>query len=649
MVNVCLQCGDVGFSVALINCHGCDQHLIHRYCLHPFPGFDDIVLWFCEDCQPKFIRLSKSDKYPIVVKGSDYAILEQVPVKKRKRRVKRRLWSKGSKRKSQKKEKAASPSTKVEVQTVDVEPLILKDESRTPVENLQIDSASNGVGEPSKQKKRVKKGKQKQQKKLLKEDAMVEVASPSTKVEVQTVDSKPLIQKDDSRPPVENLPIDSAFHGVGETSKRKKKRVKKAKQKQQKVLIEDAMVEEASPSSKVEVQMVDAEPLIQKDESRTPVENLPIDSAFHGVREPSEREKKRVQKAKQKQQKKILKEDAMVEAASPSTKVEVQTVDVEPLIQKDESRTPVENLPIDSAFHGVGEPSKRRKKRAIKAKEKQQKKILKEDALVEAPLCDIAPLEVSCSTVREQDEEELVVKQAEPLPSRDPQAVLCETPLQILVGEGIETENVLKEDNQNKGDDRNNSPKIQLAVTDASAEQLHDVCALPIKDPSWRGSLSIFERVFGTSTRLVAHLSNLACPRVTEATKALPELLSTDLFPRLDIWPKGFQKCRPSGNSIALYFFHNRECDEKIFDKLVKRMMDQDLGIKSVLEDAELLIFTSKVLPVEYWMFQKKVYLWGVFRGKQPSSSAASGVTDEKSHAQNSRSPVSPLSNGSAL
>uniref|UniRef100_A0A2P2QZJ8 AIPP2-like SPOC-like domain-containing protein n=1 Tax=Rhizophora mucronata TaxID=61149 RepID=A0A2P2QZJ8_RHIMU len=79
-------------------------------------------------------------------------------------------------------------------------------------------------------------------------------------------------------------------------------------------------------------------------------------------------------------------------------------------------------------------------------------------------------------------------------------------------------------------------------------------------------------------------------------------------------------------------------------------MICQRFSIKAVLEDAELLIFTSTILPIDYWRFQAKFYLWGVFKGKQPSCLAIDAVPfEEKEHIKtitwDAHCPISTLSN----
>ncbi|XP_062022082.1 ASI1-immunoprecipitated protein 2-like isoform X1 [Rosa rugosa] len=176
------------------------------------------------------------------------------------------------------------------------------------------------------------------------------------------------------------------------------------------------------------------------------------------------------------------------------------------------------------------------------------------------------------------------------------------------------------------------------------------VAAQPIIDPTWRGSLSIMNKDFSIISGLVAHLSSLACAKVFEEAKLLPMLLFPDLVCRVDVWPKAFESCGPSDQSIALYFFPDSKSNEKDFDNLVVSMIQEDLAMRAVLDNAELLVFTSSVLPKQFQRFQTKLYLWGAFRGKQSSpltnDNAPRGEKDlTKPLPCCTQSPVSPLSN----
>ncbi|KAE8719527.1 Detected protein of unknown function [Hibiscus syriacus] len=90
----------------------------------------------------------------------------------------------------------------------------------------------------------------------------------------------------------------------------------------------------------------------------------------------------------------------------------------------------------------------------------------------------------------------------------------------------------------------------------------------------------------------VARLSSLACLKVCETAKCLPQLLLLELLPRCDVWPKGFEKSGSSDESIALYFFPSNEREAKTFDILIDKMIGKDLGIRAAVEDGKA-IFTS--------------------------------------------------------
>ncbi|CAK8532632.1 unnamed protein product [Lathyrus sativus] len=139
---------------------------------------------------------------------------------------------------------------------------------------------------------------------------------------------------------------------------------------------------------------------------------------------------------------------------------------------------------------------------------------------------------------------------------------------------------------------------------------------LPIADPVWRGSLQLINRSF----ELMSHLSTLARPKVLEETRHLPNVFHADLLQRSAVWPGNFRKYGTNNQSIGLYFFPENERVERYFDELVYEMISNDLAIRARVEDVELLIFSSTVLPSQHRRFQSKYYLWGIFRRKQTAS-----------------------------
>ncbi|XP_027358505.1 uncharacterized protein LOC113867399 [Abrus precatorius] len=141
----------------------------------------------------------------------------------------------------------------------------------------------------------------------------------------------------------------------------------------------------------------------------------------------------------------------------------------------------------------------------------------------------------------------------------------------------------------------------------------------PIADPAWRGSLCLRDQSLGTVIEVLAHMSTLACPKAHEETRLFPEVVCGDLPQRSEVWPKSFIECRPNKDSIALFLFPESDSVERAFDKLVDDMISLDLAIRTVIKNAELLVFPSTLLPIDYRRFQEKYYLWGVFRAKSAS------------------------------
>ncbi|XVF39116.1 hypothetical protein PTKIN_Ptkin01aG0009600 [Pterospermum kingtungense] len=172
------------------------------------------------------------------------------------------------------------------------------------------------------------------------------------------------------------------------------------------------------------------------------------------------------------------------------------------------------------------------------------------------------------------------------------------------------------------------------------------VPARPIFEPTWWGCFRLYDE--NLTVGAIAHLSSLACLKVCETAERLPEFLRLDLLPRCDVWPKGFKISGPSEESIALYFFPNDERETKTFEGIVDKMISQDLGMRAVVKDVELLVYTSNILPQHCWKFQEKYYLWGVFRAKQTSHLTNVVRGEEKNLMKastwDSRSPISPLS-----
>ncbi|PNX84291.1 hypothetical protein L195_g040349, partial [Trifolium pratense] len=122
----------------------------------------------------------------------------------------------------------------------------------------------------------------------------------------------------------------------------------------------------------------------------------------------------------------------------------------------------------------------------------------------------------------------------------------------------------------------------------------------PIADPTWRGSLQVCHKSDDKITRLMAHLSTLACPKVLEETRHLPNVLYGNLLQRSAVWPASFTKFGTNNLSIGLYLFPQNESAERYYDQLVDEIISNDLAISAQFEKSELLIFASTMLPSQY-------------------------------------------------
>ncbi|KAL7117771.1 hypothetical protein ACP275_03G094300 [Erythranthe tilingii] len=169
----------------------------------------------------------------------------------------------------------------------------------------------------------------------------------------------------------------------------------------------------------------------------------------------------------------------------------------------------------------------------------------------------------------------------------------------------------------------------EMAVENDFRENSGISSAVPVVMPIWRGSFNIRNENRDIIDGIIAHMSSKARGNVYDEASQFQVVLDLEMLPVSDVWPKSFEKSEPSCADIALYFFPS-EISERIFDGLVEEMMHKELALKAVVQNGELLIFTSKELPILYWRFQGKYYLWGVFRGSKQSNESNPHSCTEK-------------------
>ncbi|WOL15173.1 hypothetical protein Cni_G23954 [Canna indica] len=158
------------------------------------------------------------------------------------------------------------------------------------------------------------------------------------------------------------------------------------------------------------------------------------------------------------------------------------------------------------------------------------------------------------------------------------------------------------------------SPIRKMTCDSVSSYHSFSLPAQPIIHHIWRG---YFDVCYGELGPLKAHPSSKACENVWKVASKLPPLMEIKKFPRLDLWPKSFKISPPNDDNIALYFFAEDARVEASLNKLLDDVIREDIAFKVVLDEAELLAFSSTVLPEGCQYFLGKCYLWGLFKRRK--------------------------------
>ncbi|XP_042036969.1 uncharacterized protein LOC121783005 isoform X1 [Salvia splendens] len=164
------------------------------------------------------------------------------------------------------------------------------------------------------------------------------------------------------------------------------------------------------------------------------------------------------------------------------------------------------------------------------------------------------------------------------------------------------------------------------------------VVVQPVAGAAWRGRFSI--PCLNLDINVAAHVSNKACLKISEVASTMPKSLCLEMVPRIDTWPASFKGSPPTEHSIALFFF-SKGRDEEVLDNLVAHAICTDFALRSMIGEAELLLFTSVQLPQNRHRLQEKPYFWGLFRGQQGSVSPQSDYMHGQTLSPNSGYPTS--------
>ncbi|KAL4651051.1 hypothetical protein ACB092_01G130800 [Castanea dentata] len=581
MVTICQKCGDRGFSVALIYCDRCSVYAQHRYCLDVLPAtFDEYVIWFCADCEPKIRKLSTIVNTNALPSGISHSVnLKNVQATQSRIRLQKnleRLKIKVRKTKNKKKRKNITGSlSKMGKQICKKSP------------SLQLKKMHSGdIFEKDK--------------KLGQELRVIVTDGANYNYEVELglhlKDGPNLVEEAVSVNP--SLRCNETLENC-EGQKVRQELVLHLKDGTN--LVKEAischpslqcneMLKNCEEGQKVEQELG----LYLKDGTNLVEEAVSVNPSLRCSEKPENCEEG--QKVGQELGLHLKDESNLVKEA----------ISVNPSLQCNEK--------LESC-----EDQKDGQELGLQLKDETN---LVEEAISVNPYLRCNETLENCEGQKVGQELGLHLKDGtnlvEEAVSVTP-SLCCNQTLENCEGQKPGHKFIVDLKDETKFVKEAEYVKTsQIATSDPSntLKQKCYVTAQPIIDPIWRGSLCIRNRS-SRAVGLVAHLSCLACYKVCEEAKLMPELLYAELFRRSDVWPKGFEKQGPSDQSIALYFFPKNESDGKAFEGLVDSMISQDLAMRSMVQNAELLVFTSTILPVQYRTFQAKFYLWGVFRRKQ--------------------------------
>ncbi|PKU73101.1 uncharacterized protein LOC110093181 isoform X1 [Dendrobium catenatum] len=144
--------------------------------------------------------------------------------------------------------------------------------------------------------------------------------------------------------------------------------------------------------------------------------------------------------------------------------------------------------------------------------------------------------------------------------------------------------------------------------------------AIPKLEFIWQGSFYVmrsdgFPQSFDG---IQAHVSTCASHRVLEAASEVPSKIQLEEVSQTSSWPQQYQGIGPKEENIALFYFaKDNDSYEKSYSSLLNKMLKNDLALRGKLDDAELLIFTSKMLPTCSQRWNMLYYLWGMFISKR--------------------------------
>ncbi|KAL6497350.1 hypothetical protein OROGR_029279 [Orobanche gracilis] len=157
-----------------------------------------------------------------------------------------------------------------------------------------------------------------------------------------------------------------------------------------------------------------------------------------------------------------------------------------------------------------------------------------------------------------------------------------------------------------------------------------DECSCsPALDALWKGNFSIqADRGHGgLNHQIQAHPPSKVRRKIYEFSKKMPQVLHFQLVPVKEFWINFFKDFLPDEKDIGLYFFPGAGERSEDYISLLESIRVKNLALRIQIADVELLVFTSKLLPVNRQYWQGKNFLWGVFRRLKQDTSV--GLNNE--------------------
>ncbi|KAL6649477.1 hypothetical protein ACP70R_013701 [Stipagrostis hirtigluma subsp. patula] len=128
----------------------------------------------------------------------------------------------------------------------------------------------------------------------------------------------------------------------------------------------------------------------------------------------------------------------------------------------------------------------------------------------------------------------------------------------------------------------------------------------------WKGNFHVTGELRHTCDGLEARFPFEVFFRIYEVSKQMPKNLKLEAVPLPQLWPKMFKIKPPDGQDIGLSFISSHQGPHRSFDHLLEETSSH-IGLWTNLGDAELSIFSSKLLTPDHQRKDGKFYFWGVF------------------------------------